>query len=134
VLQRHNLLRIVEARCKFVSLQWILKPRWGVQMAENPDFDTLRNLAEQDPKGYFAERARLIEAFFETVPADRREQLRGFQAEIDALRASAGTPANAVENLMGMLSEHLEALLGHTVQLAQEARQLRAATPPPART
>lgn len=101
-------------------------------MADEPDFDTLRKLAEENPQAYFAERNRLIEAFFETVPEERRAQLRQFQADIDAVRLSAGTPGNAVETLMGMLSEHMEALLGHTVQLAQEARQLRAVAPPEA--
>jgi hypothetical protein len=101
-------------------------------MADEPDFDSLRKLAEENPQGYFAERTRLIEAFFETVPEERRAQLRQFQADIDAVRLSAGTPGNAVETLMGMLSEHMEALLGHTVQLAQEARQLRAVAPPAA--
>jgi len=102
-------------------------------MAEEPDFETLRKLAEENPQGYFAERTRLIEALFESVPEERRAQLRQFQADIDAVRASAGTPGNAVETLMGMLSEHMEALLGHTVQLAQEARQMKAATQPAAR-
>jgi len=101
-------------------------------MADEPDFDTLRKLAEENPQAYFAERTRLIEAFFETVPEERRAQLRQFQADIDAVRLSAGTPGNAVETLMGMLSEHMEALLGHTVQLAQEARQHRSVAPPAA--
>ena len=30
-------------------------------MADEPDFDTLRKLAEENPQGYFAERTRLIE-------------------------------------------------------------------------
>jgi len=102
-------------------------------MADDPDFDTLRRLAEEDPQGYFAERTRLIEAFFETVPEERRAQLRQFQADIDAVRASAGTPGNAVETLMGMLTEHMEALLGYTVQLAQEAREMKATARPAAR-
>ena len=97
-------------------------------MVNDPDFDTLKQLAETDPQAYFAERARLIEAFFETVPAERRDSLRSFQAQIDAVRASAGAPGKAVENLMGMLSDHLTALLGYTAQMAQEARQLRAVT------
>ena len=99
-------------------------------MADDSDFDALRILAERDPKAYFAERARIIEAFFETVPIERQGQLRQFQADLDAVRAAAGTPAKAVDNLMGMLSEHLEALLGHTSQLAHEARDMRMATLP----
>lgn len=93
-------------------------------MANDPDFDALKQLSETDPQAYFAERARLIEAFFESVPAERREALRSFQAQIDAVRASAGTPAKAVENLMGMLSDYLGALLGYTAQMAQEAQSL----------
>ena len=94
-------------------------------MANAADFETLKQLSETDPQAYFAERARLIDAFFDSVPVERRGPLRSFQAQIDALRASAGTPARAVENLMGMLSDHLDALLGYTAQLAQEAQHLR---------
>jgi hypothetical protein len=100
---------------------------WVNSMANDPDFETLKRLSETDPQAYFAERARLIEAFFESVPVDRREALRSFQAHIDAVRASAGTPGKAVENLMGRLSDHLGALLGYTAQMAQEAQHLRAA-------
>lgn len=100
---------------------------WVNNMANAPDFETLKQLSETDPQAYFADRARLIEAFFESVPAERREALRSFQAQIDAVRASAGTPGKAVENLMGMLSDHLGALLGYTAQMAREAQLLRAA-------
>ncbi len=95
-------------------------------MANDPDFDTLRKLSDTNPAAFFAERARLIEEFLASVPPERVQMLREFQAEIDGVRASAGTPAKAVEGLMGMLSDHLHALLGHTAQLAEEARQLRA--------
>lgn len=97
-------------------------------MPNNPDFDTLRHLSDSDPNAYFSERTRLIEEFIASVPPERVPMLREFQAQIDAVRASAGTPAKAVEGLMGMLSDHLHALLGHTVQLANEAAQLRATT------
>ena len=89
------------------------------------DFDHWLKLSQDDPHGFFAERSRAIEAFLDEVPEDKRDNLRRFQGEIDALRASAGTPVNALAGLMGMLSDHLEALHGHTVQLADEARQLK---------
>ena len=97
-------------------------------MSNHPDFDTLRHLSDTDPKAYFSERTRLIEEFIASVPPERAPMLREFQAQIDAVRASAGTPAKAVEGLMGMLSDHLHALLGHTAQLANQAAQLRAGT------
>ncbi|MBL8381634.1 MAG: DUF3135 domain-containing protein [Burkholderiales bacterium] len=98
-------------------------------MTDSPDFDRLMYLSDHDPAGFFAERSRLIESFLASVPPERRDQLRRFQAEIDAVRASAGTPQNAVSSLMGMLTDHLESLLGHTRQLAVEARTLRAERP-----
>ena len=96
-------------------------------MANQPDFDTLRRLSESDPAAFFAERARLIEDFFASVPPERAQALRKFQSEIDAVRASAGTPAYAVESLMGMISDHLQALFGYTAHLTVETRRLRAA-------
>ena len=96
-------------------------------MNNQPDFDTLRHLSDTDPAGFFAERTRLIEEYIASVPPERAQMLREFQARIDATRLAAGTPGKAVENLMGMLSDHLHALLGHTVQLAQEARGMREA-------
>ena len=95
-------------------------------MPNDPDFDTLRHLSDTDPNAYFSERARLIEEFIASVPPEQAPMLREFQAQIDAVRASAGTPAKAVEGLMDMLSDHLHALLGHTAQLANQAAQLRA--------
>ncbi len=89
------------------------------------DFDTLSRLSDQNPAGFFAERARLIEEFIASAPESRRDDLRRFQAEIDAVRASAGTPGKAVETLMGMMSDHLHVLLGQTQNLAEQARALR---------
>jgi hypothetical protein len=89
------------------------------------DFDHWLKLSQDDPHQFFAERSRAIEAFLDEVPVEKRDDLRRFQGEIDALRASAGTPVNALAGLMGMLSDHLEALHGHTAQLADEARRLK---------
>lgn len=94
------------------------------------DFDTLSRLSDQNPQAYFAERARLIEEFIASAPESRRDDLRRFQAEIDAVRASAGTPGKAVETLMGMMSDHLHVLLGQTQNLAEQARALRAQMAP----
>jgi len=117
-------LRIGQSSAGVASYNGLTHFDTVINMSNEPDFDTLRHLSETDPQGYFAERARLIEAFLESVPPARREELRRFQADIDAVRASAGTPAKAVENLMGMLADRLEALLGHTVQLAREATNM----------
>ncbi len=89
------------------------------------DFDHWRQLSETDPAGFFAERTRAIEAFLASVPDEQRDRLRRFQAEIDGLRASAGTPLKAVAGMMGMLSDHLEAMQGHTRQLLEAARQMQ---------
>ena len=114
------------------SLQWFQDDQRWNNMANDTDFDRLRHLAETSPQAYFAERARLIEEFLSSVPPERAHALRDFQAQIDAVRASAGTPAKAADSLMGMLSDHLQALLGNTVNLAAEAAQLRSALRLPA--
>ena len=127
---RHKVLRFGRPRACGYGYNESRYFVWVIIMANDPDFETLKHLSETEPQAYFAERARLIEAFFESVPTERRDSLRSFQAQIDAVRASAGTPGKAVENLMGMLSDHLGALLGYTAQMAQEAQQLRAVTRP----
>ena len=127
VVRRKQNVRNCGAReCAF-SLQWFQdEQRWN-NVANDPDFDSLRHLAETSPQAYFAERTRLIEEFLCSVPPERARALRDFQAQIDAVRASAGTPAKATDSLMGMLSDHLQALLGNTANLAVEAAQLRSA-------
>ena len=45
-------------------------------MANDPDFDSLRHLAETSPQAYFAERTRLIEEFLSGVPPERARALR----------------------------------------------------------
>lgn len=92
------------------------------------DFDHWLKLSRDDPHEFFAARTRAIEEFLLEVPEEKRDSLRRFQGEIDALRAQAGTPVNALAGLMGMLSDHLQALHGHTAQLADEAGKLRQKT------
>ncbi len=92
------------------------------------DFDHWHQLSQTDPARFFAERTRAIEDFLASVPAEQRENLRRFQAEIDGLRASAGTPIKAVAGMMGMLADHLEAMQGHTRQLLDAAQQMQGTT------
>lgn len=92
------------------------------------DFDHWRQLSEDDPAGFFAERTRAIEDFLASVPDEQRDKLRRFQAEIDGLRASAGTPLKAVAGMMGMLADHLDAMQGHARQLLDAARELQGTT------
>lgn len=93
-------------------------------MVNDFDFDHWLQMSRDDPHGFFADRARAIEEFLGTVPAERRDELRRFQGEIDALRASAGTPVNALSGLMGMLSDHTQAMHGYTRQLVEQAQRL----------
>jgi len=92
------------------------------------DFDHWRQLSEDDPAGFFAARTRAIEDFLASVPEEQRDRLRRFQAEIDGLRASAGTPLKAVAGMMGMLADHLDAMQGHARQLLDAARELQGTT------
>lgn len=88
------------------------------------DFEAWRELAEHDPPAFFRERERVIAAFIDENP-EVRDRLLAFQAQIDGLRATAGTPDRALAGLMGLMADHLAALAGQMAELRKETDRLR---------
>lgn len=96
---------------------------------EEFDFDSLCALARTDPHAFFERRHQLIEDFIRANPT-HETLLRETQAQIDAMRASAGGPLMALRGLSGMMGDHLEALGGHLAQLRTELQGVAKAVPP----
>jgi hypothetical protein len=89
------------------------------------DFDAWCDLAQRDPAAYFRERERVIAAFIDDNP-EQRERLLAMQAQIDGLRATAGTPDRALAGIVGLMGDHLAALAGQFAELRKETDRLRA--------
>lgn len=92
------------------------------------DFDRWRQLAEDDPEAFFRARRLLLEAYIEARP-HLAPQLRELQGQIDALRASAGSPLVAARQIAGLMEDHLEAMSAQIEALREEARRLRGMWP-----
>lgn len=75
----------------------------ALQLAE------LRRVAD-DPVAFAALRHRILDTHMRELPAERRENLLGYQDEIEALRAVSGSPVRAFNGLMQTMSDHLEAI------------------------
>lgn len=88
------------------------------------DFDAWCELAQRDPAGYFRERERVIAGFINEHP-EARGSLVALQAQIDGLRATAGTPDRALSGIVGMMSDQLAALAGQFAELRRETDRLR---------
>lgn len=67
----------------------------------------------------------MIGAFIDENP-EARDTLMALQAQIDGLRATAGTPARALSGIAGLLGERLDALSSQLLELRQETDRLRA--------
>lgn len=87
------------------------------------DFESWFRLAKEDPQGFFRERERVIGAFIDEHPA-AREKLVALQSQVDGLRATAGTPARALNGIASLLSDHLNALSSQLEQLGEESVRL----------
>lgn len=88
------------------------------------DFDAWTDLARRDPQAYFRQRERAILDFIERH-VDSRETLFELQAHIDAMRAVAGSPQQALRGIVGMLEDRLEALALRLEALREETEALR---------
>lgn len=88
------------------------------------DFDAWANLAERSPRAYFRARERYINRMIEAYPPDEAARLREFQDEIDSIRANAGSPIRATREMMGMISDRLEAISMRCQALRRIAREM----------
>lgn len=89
------------------------------------DFESWRELAQRDPQAFFRARESAINAFISSHP-EAAEELRALQAQIDGMRAIAGSPTQALQGIASLLGDHLGALAGNLRQLRDEADRLRA--------
>ncbi len=87
------------------------------------DFDEWMNLAKNDPEEFEAKRLRKIETFFNAVPAERQQRLKGLQWQVDQARKLAHSPMAsciAISTMMldsvGRLSEHQYELVNITLK------------------
>ena len=67
------------------------------------DFDEWMMLAKNDPEKFEEKRRKRIETFFNNVPEERAQRLKGLQWQIDQTRKLAGSPMAsciAISNMM----------------------------------
>lgn len=70
-----------------------------------PDFEVLREMAEQDPEGLERLRIELCDQLIQSAPAKYRRRLRGLQFRIDMERRRARTPMAACIAISAMMQE-----------------------------
>lgn len=75
-----------------------------------PDFDTLMQMAKDDPEALEQLRQDSIAELLDAAPANMRRRLEGLQFQIDAKRQLAKTPMQACITLSRMMHESFEDL------------------------
>ena len=70
-----------------------------------PDFNTLKNMAEQDPVGLEQLRQEKINALIESTSEIHRARLRGLQFQIDAQRRLAKNPLQSCLHISRMMHD-----------------------------
>jgi hypothetical protein len=110
------------------------------------NFEEWAELAENNPEEFEARRLRKIEVFFNGVPPERQQRLKGLQWQVDQARKLAHSPLAsciAISSMMldsvGRLSEHqnelVSVVLGKKSQFARKAEPVSATVlPMPSRT
>ena len=89
------------------------------------DFDAWANLARRNPGAYFRARERYLARVIDSYPPGQAERMRQFQGQIDSLRANAGSPLRATREMMGMMSDRLEAMCARLVALRRAANEMQ---------
>jgi hypothetical protein len=89
------------------------------------DFDAWANLARRSPVAYFRARERCINQLIDSYPPEMGARLRDFQAQIDGIRANAGSPLRATREMMGMMGDRLDALGARLLTLRRMAREMQ---------
>jgi hypothetical protein len=81
------------------------------------DFDKWMNLAKNDPEEFEAKRLRKIETFFNGVPAERQQRLKGLQWQIDQSRKLAHSPMASCIAISTMMLDSVSRLSEHQYEL-----------------
>lgn len=74
------------------------------------DFDEMLVLAKTDPATFEARREEYIESFLTSIPAAKRNRLRGLQWQIDQTRQLARTPMASYIAISNMMWDSLHLL------------------------
>lgn len=72
-----------------------------------PDFDTLRDLARDDPAGLERLRLALCQKVIDEAPPNARPRLEGLMFQINARRQLAKTDLEACQDISSMMNESL---------------------------
>jgi len=88
------------------------------------DFDAWSNLARRSSAAYFRARERAIDRMIASHPPAEADRLREFQAQIDSVRALAGSPIKATRELVGMIEDRLEAMRARVHALHRNSDEL----------
>lgn len=75
-----------------------------------PDFDTLMQMAKDDPEALEQLRQDSINELLDNAPTKMRHRLEGLQFQIDAKRKLAKTPMQACITISRMMHESFEEL------------------------
>jgi len=73
-----------------------------------PDFDTLRNLARNDPEALERLRLALCERVINEAPAHAKPRLQGLMFQINSRRQLARSEMDATETLSEMMNDSLQ--------------------------
>ncbi len=75
-----------------------------------PDFDQLKEMAENDPEQLEQLRIRLCEQVIQDAPEKYRRRLRGLQFRLDMERRRAKSPMTACIAISGMMHDSFDRL------------------------
>lgn len=92
------------------------------------DFDEWLLLAQKNPAAYFQRREKVISEFISAHP-EHAARLQETQDRVDAMRAIAGSPDQALRGIMQMLEDQVDALGNQMHQLRDELENLQAMVP-----
>lgn len=83
-----------------------------------PDFDTLRDMAQNDPDGLESLRVQLCNKVIDEAPEHAKQRLRGLMFQINAKRQIAASNLEAAQSTSKMMSDSL-------LRMQQMLRDLR---------
>ena len=78
--------------------------------ADMPNFDTLLELAKNNPDELDRLQYELTEELIQSAPARLHKRLRGLQFQVNAARSTSQTPLNACIRISRMMHESFEEL------------------------
>lgn len=90
-----------------------------------PDFDTLRQLFQQDPEAFETFRKRMLDDAVARCPAWYRQNMQHVLMRIEIARQAASTPLESLAYATRLMCESLDELNDALHQLQQELTDLQ---------